>query len=97
MQEKTGAEDASASTSAVQEVEEAFGVPVVSVVGMSHLTEYMASQEDAAGANAEVSTDEMRWLFCKLSKLLARVMRACASMVPWCVLVILHKTDASTA
>lgn len=55
VQEKTGAEDAMASTSAVQQVEEAFGVPVVSVVTFAHLTEYMASQEDAAGANAQVN------------------------------------------
>lgn len=58
MKEKTGAESALASTSAVQQVEEAFGVPVVSVVGMSHLTDYMASQQDAVGANAQVG------LFC---------------------------------
>lgn len=59
-QEKTGAESALGSTSAVQQVEEAFGVPVVSVVGMSHLTEYMASKEDAAGANAQVKSGATR-------------------------------------
>lgn len=43
-----------ASTSAVQQVEEAYGVPVVSVVGLSHLTAYMASKGDHGGADAEV-------------------------------------------
>ncbi|CAM9942351.1 unnamed protein product, partial [Scytosiphon promiscuus] len=38
-----------ATTSAVQQVEEEAGVPVVSVIKMSHLTDYMASKEDAAG------------------------------------------------
>lgn len=41
-------------TSAVQQVEEAFGIPVVSVVGLSHLTEYLAAKGDAGGANAQV-------------------------------------------
>lgn len=57
-QERTGAEPEEGSTgvgtSAVQQVEEAFGVPVVSVVGLSHLTEYLAAKGDSAGANAEV-------------------------------------------
>ncbi|CAB1115864.1 unnamed protein product [Ectocarpus sp. CCAP 1310/34] len=54
-QEKTGAESVIGTTSAVQQVEEECGVPVVSVVGMSHLTEYMASKENATpGANAQV-------------------------------------------
>ncbi|CAM9223990.1 unnamed protein product, partial [Ectocarpus sp. 13 AM-2016] len=53
-QEKTGAESVIGTTSAVQQVEEECGVPVVSVVGMSHLTEYMASKENATpGANAQ--------------------------------------------
>lgn len=43
------------TTSAVHQVQETFGVPVVSVVGMSHLTEYMASKEEAAGVNAQVN------------------------------------------
>lgn len=54
-QEKTGAEGVIGTTSAVQQVVEECGVPVVSVVGMSHLTEYMASKENATpGANAQV-------------------------------------------
>lgn len=57
-QERTGAEPEEGSTavgtSAVQQVEEAFGVPVVSVVGLSHLTEYLAAKGDSVGANAEV-------------------------------------------
>lgn len=65
-QERTGVEpaegqvDASemASTSAVQQVEEAFGIPVVSVVGLSHLTAYIASKGDNGGADAEVNPRE---------------------------------------
>lgn len=65
VQERTGAEDALATTSAVQQVEQAFGVPVVSVVGMSHLTEYMASQEDAVGGvNAQVHAVNCCWTLC---------------------------------
>eukprot|EP00904_Undaria_pinnatifida_P006187 jgi/Undpi1/2699/HiC_scaffold_14.g06077.m1 len=56
-QERTGAEPEEGSTevgtSAVQQVEEAFGIPVVSVVGLSHLTEYLAAKGDAGGANAQ--------------------------------------------
>lgn len=57
-QERTGAEPEEGSTavgtSAVQQVEEAFGIPVVSVVGLSHLTEFLAAKGDSVGANAEV-------------------------------------------
>ena len=40
--------------SAIQQVEEAFGVPVVSVVALSHLTEFMAARGDTAGVDVEV-------------------------------------------
>lgn len=59
-QERTGAgveEGGEVSgTSAVQQVEEAFGIPVVSVVGLTHLTEFMAAKGSASGTNAEVKS-----------------------------------------
>lgn len=39
----------------MQQVEEAFGIPVVSVVGLSHLMAYIASKGNNGGADAEVN------------------------------------------
>lgn len=56
-QERTGAETEEASAvglSAVQQVKNAFGVPVQCVVTLSHLMEFMAAKGDTGGADAEV-------------------------------------------
>lgn len=60
IQEVTGAEPEEGSetvgTSAVQQVEDTFGIPVVSVVNLSHLMEFVAA-EDAGGASADVRAE----------------------------------------